>query len=133
MSAIRSCVLPSITAVLRIHFILMRIRILDSHWKKMEPYPNPDLGHFFKIYWIFLTKNNYKILFFLAYFYPKTLWTIQKWWNFCNLSIFKSSDLSSGFKKFFEVFGWQFTPWIRIRGSAYFSGSGSKKPKSYGS
>ena len=36
-------------AVLRIHLILMRIQILDPHWKKMDP----DPGHFFKIYWIF--------------------------------------------------------------------------------
>ena len=31
--------------------ILMRIRILDPHWKKI----NPDPGYFYKIYWIFLT------------------------------------------------------------------------------
>jgi len=29
--------------VLRIHFILMRIRILDPHWKKIDP--DPDSGH----------------------------------------------------------------------------------------
>ena len=65
-------------SVLRIHLIL--IRILDTHWAKM--YPDP--GHFFKIYWIFLTKNNFQllVLFFFAYFYPKTWWTIQKWGNF---------------------------------------------------
>ena len=43
-------------SVLRIHLIL--IRILDTHWAKM--YPDP--GHFFKIYWIFLTKNNFQLL-----------------------------------------------------------------------
>jgi len=37
--------------VLRIHSILMRIRILDPHWKKMDP------GDFFKIYWIFFSKK----------------------------------------------------------------------------
>jgi len=37
-------------AVLRIHLILMRIRILDPHWKKMDPDLDPDPGHFFKIY-----------------------------------------------------------------------------------
>ena len=31
----------------------------DPHWKKMEPYPDP--GQFFKIYWIFWTKNNFQI------------------------------------------------------------------------
>ena len=39
----------AICAVLRIHLILMRIRILDPYWKKMDPDPNPDPdpGHFF--------------------------------------------------------------------------------------
>ena len=46
------CVQP----VLRIHLILMRIRILNPHWKKMDP----DPGYFF---W----------------------WTIQKWGHFYNL------------------------------------------------
>ena len=32
--------------VLRIYLTLMRIRILDPRWKKMDP----DPGHFFKIY-----------------------------------------------------------------------------------
>ena len=45
--------------VLTIHLILMRIRILDQHWEKMDP----DPGHFFKIYWIFLTKNNFQFFF----------------------------------------------------------------------
>jgi len=33
-----------VKAVLRIHLILMRIRIpiLDPHWKKMDPDPNAD-------------------------------------------------------------------------------------------
>ena len=37
------------TPVLRIQLILMRIRILDPHWTKMDPDPNPDLdpGYFF--------------------------------------------------------------------------------------
>ena len=33
-------------AVLRINIILMRIRILDPHWKTMDP--DPDPGHFLK-------------------------------------------------------------------------------------
>ena len=39
------------------------MRILDPHWKKMDP----DPGDFFQIYWIFLTKQNFQIfrLFFL--------------------------------------------------------------------
>ena len=50
--------------------------------------------------------------------------------------IFKSSDFGFRYKKFFfAVFGRYFTPWIRIRGYAYFCGSafGSRKPKSCGS
>ncbi len=35
-----------------------------------------------------------------------------------------------GVKVFFSVLGWYFTPWFRIRGSAYFCGYGSSKPKS---
>ena len=31
-----------ISAVLRIHLILMQIRILDPHWKEMDPNPDPD-------------------------------------------------------------------------------------------
>ena len=64
-------------SVLRIQLILMRIRILDPHWKKMDPDPDPnpdpdaDPGYFFKIYWVFLTKQNFKIfcLIFFAYFF----------------------------------------------------------------
>ena len=64
------CVQP----VLRIHLILMRIRILNPHWKKMDP----DPGYFF---W----------------------WTIQKWGHFYNLFFqkfrveFSSKDLSAVF------------------------------------
>jgi len=115
--------------VLRIHLIL--IRILYPHWKKMDP----DPGHFFKIWWIFITKNNFQMFCFIffACFYPKTWWTIQKWGNFYNFSFLKIQIWGLGVKKFFfAVFGWYFTPWIRIRGSAYYCGSrsGSKTPKS---
>ena len=75
-------ILKLYNAVLRIHLILMRIRIriLDPHWKKTDP----DPGHYFKIYWIFLTKNNFQIFCFIffAYFYPKTWWIIQIWGHF---------------------------------------------------
>ena len=57
---------PKLT--LRIHLILMRIRILilDPHWKKMDP----DQVNFFPD-----LQNNFQIfcfIFFFAYFYPKT-------------------------------------------------------------
>ena len=91
--------------MLRIQLILMRIRIqiLDPHWKKMDLDPDPDPGYFFKIYWIFLTKQNFQIfcLIFFAYFYAKTWWTIQKSGNFYNLSFFNSSDLGFESKIFF--------------------------------
>ena len=53
--------LTSKKPVLKIHLILMRIRILilDPHRKKMDP--DPDPGHLFKIYCNFLTKNNFQI------------------------------------------------------------------------
>ena len=51
--------------MLRNQLILMRIRILDPHWKKM----NPDPGYFFKIYWFFLHSKIFKfVLFFLLIF-----------------------------------------------------------------
>ena len=60
-------------SVLRIQVILMRIRILDPHWKKVDPDPNPDPAYFFKIYWNFLTKLNFQIFvfFFLLIFMLK--------------------------------------------------------------
>ena len=101
--------------VLRIHLILMRIRILDQHWKKTDP----DPGHLFKIYWIFLTKQNFQIccLTFFAYFYAKTWWTIQKSGNFYNLSFYYLFWFWE--KTFFCSFWLIFClldpdPWIRI-------------------
>ena len=51
--------------VLRIQLILLRIRILGPHWKKMDP--DPNLGYFFKINWIFIrilsTEKTYKGLY----------------------------------------------------------------------
>ena len=63
--------------MLRIHLILMRIRIQIR----------------FRIQVISLRCTEFLVLFFFAYFYPKTWWTIQKWGNFYNLSFFKNSDL----------------------------------------
>ena len=49
-------------------------------------------------------------VFFFAYFYPKTWWTIQK-------SLFFQKFRFEFMRKkfFFAVFGWHFTPWIRTR------------------
>ena len=119
-------------AVLRIHLILMWIRILDPHWKKTDPDPVP--GYLIEIYWIFLRKQNFRILSYFFLFYAKTSGTISKSGNFYYLSFFKSSHLGFKSKKvFFAVFGWYITPWIRIRGSTYFCVSGSRKPTSCGS
>ena len=52
---------------------MMRIRILDPHWKKMDP--DPDPGYLFKIYLNFFNKaefSNFLSYFFLAYFYAET-------------------------------------------------------------
>ena len=57
--------------------------------------------------------NNSQIFCFIffAYFYPKT---IQKWGNF--YKFLKVQLWVLGVKKaFFAVFGWYFTPWIRIQ------------------
>ena len=109
-------------AVLRIHLIL--IRILDPHWKKMDPNP----GYFFKINWIILTIFNFFVC-------NKYSWSIQKSWNIYYLSFFNCSNLGFESKIFAAVvvLGSYFVHWIRIRGSAYFCGSGSMKPNSCGS
>ena len=65
-----------INPVLRIHIILMRIRIRDPHFKIMDP----DPGHFFKIYWFLNKKYNSNVLcYFFAYFYPKTSQRNKSW------------------------------------------------------
>ena len=83
--------------VLRIHLILMQTRILDPHWKNMDP--DPDLERIF-IYWIFLTEINFQIC---CCFFPLifNLKVNEPFRNFYNLSFFKSSDLGLGVKVFF--------------------------------
>ena len=51
--------------VLRIHFILMRIRILEPHWKKLDP--DPGHKHFFKIYWFFDRRHFLFFILFLRF------------------------------------------------------------------
>ena len=72
----------------------------------LNPNPDPDPGHFYKIYWIFLAENNFQIFcfIFLAYFYPKTWWIIQKWGNFYNLFFSKVQILDLEVKKVFCSF-----------------------------
>ena len=92
--------------VLRIHLILMRIRILDPHWKKIDP----DPGHI-------LNKNYFQIFYFIfsLIFILKLDEPVQKCGNFYNLSFFECLDLGLEAKKFlFALFGRYFSPWIRI-------------------
>ena len=107
--------MSNFSPVLRIHLILMRIRILDPHWKKMDP----DPGSFFKIYLIFLRKLIFKfvVLFFFACSYPKT------YKPFRNEEIFIISLFSKVQNCFFLQFLVHILP----------LGSGSRKPKSCGS
>ena len=67
--------------VLRIHLIL----ILEQHWKKIDPDPGHE--NFLKIYWIFLTKQNY-FEFFSSFrlLFAKTWWIIKRTGNLYNLS-----------------------------------------------
>ena len=76
-----------IKAVLKNHLILMRIRILDLHWKKWIRIRVISLR-----FTDFFNKNNFYffLFYFFTYFYLKT---IQKWGNFYNLPFIKSSDL----------------------------------------
>jgi len=72
----------------------MRIRILDPHWKKIDP--DPDPGHFFKIYFIF------SLIFILKLDEPFRNEEIL----IISLFFFKSSDLGFRSKKIlFAVFG----------------------------
>ena len=56
-----------IVSVPRIHLILMQIWILDPHWKKLDPDPDPGHEHF-------CNKAEFSkfLSFFSAYFYSKT-------------------------------------------------------------
>ena len=115
--------------MLRIHLFLMRIRIriLDPHWKKMDPDPNPDPGldpgHFYKIYWIIIFK--FFVLFFSHIFILQLDEPFRNEEIFIISLFFKVHILDLEVKKvfFLQFFGWYFAPWIRIRGSAYFPGS----------
>ena len=107
-------VIEVLRAVLRIHLILMRIRILDPHWKKWIRIRIQVIylrfTEFFEQSRIF----KFVVLLFFAYFYAKTWWTIQKSGNFYNLSFSIVHILVLRVNIFFAVFGWYFAPWIRI-------------------
>ena len=120
-------------AVLRIHLIFMRIRIwiLDLQRKKMDP----DPGYFHKIYRNFCKKAEFSkfVLFFLFICLLKLDKPFRNQEIFI-ISLFNRSDLGLESKHFFLQFLVDILPsWIQIRGSSFFCGSGSRKPKSSGS
>ena len=102
--------------VLRIHLILLRtlIRILDPHWKKMDP----DPGHFFKIYRIFLTKNNFQLfcfIFFSLHFILKLDGPFRNEELFIISLFSKKCIWGLGVKVFFAVLGcYPLDPDVRI-------------------
>ena len=54
------------------HLILMRIRILDPHWNKMEPDPGRSFLLRFTVLFDKAEFSNF-LSYFFAYFYAKTL------------------------------------------------------------
>ena len=117
---------PTITPVLRIQVILMRIRILDPHWKKWIQVLSLKFTEFLKQSKIF----KFFVLFFSLIFMLKLDEPFRNQEIFI-ISFFNSSDF--GFEsKFFLL---QFLVDILPLGSgcAYFCGSGSRKRKSCGS
>ena len=102
--------------MLRIHSILMRIRIRDSPWKKMDPDTTPDLDsglkHFFKICWFFFSNGKFSSHFFLLFSLIFMLKNIEPLWgSFINLLLVDFYLCSES-----NIFGlgWYFAPWIRI-------------------
>jgi len=105
----------------------MWIRIRDPHGGKINP--SPDYEHFLKIYWFFKAEDR-QIIFLLFSLKLDKPFRDQK---ILIISIvFNSSELGVESKKVFFVFVdiFCFVTWIRIRGSAYLCGSGSRKPNS---
>ena len=83
------------TLVLRIHLILKRIRILDPHWKKMDP----DPVHEKKLRFTYFFHRKIFELFFLLFhlfFSNKFCEPFRDQDISDNLSFFNNSDLSFG-------------------------------------
>jgi len=84
----------------------------------MDPDPNPDPGYLFKIYLIFLTKNNFQIFCFI--FIQKLNEPFRNEEIFIISLFFKSSDLGFRSKNFFSAVLFKIfypldpDPWIRI-------------------
>ena len=85
------------------------------------------LEHFFKIYWIFLTKQKRQpFYFFFSLVFMINLLNHSEIRNFVILSLFSTVQIWGfrvNLKK--KVFCWYFVPWILIRESAYFCRSKS--------
>ena len=113
--------------VLRIHLISMRIRILDPHWKKWIR---------IRIQVISLLIYNKKQFQICCLIFILKLDEPFRNEEILIISIFfKNSELGFRSKKrlFLQFLVDILPPWIRIRGSAHFCGSESRKPKSCGS
>ena len=83
------------TLVLRINLILKRIRILDPHWKKMDPDPIHEKKYDLLIF--FTEKfSNYFSYFFTYFFSSKFCEPFRDQDISDNLSFFNNSDLSFG-------------------------------------
>ena len=94
---------------------------MDPHWKKMDPNLNTHHDHFFKIYWIIITKQNCQIMFLLLFacFMLKLDKPFRNQEIFIISIFFNSSDLGFDSKFFFYSFWLIFCPldpdlWIRI-------------------
>ena len=108
---------------MRIHLFLVRIRILDPYWEKM--YLDPDIYLRFTDFFNRRRLFRYIFLTFFTFFMQQLD------------VIFRDRDIFDNL--FFQQFRFEFfnfwlliCPWNRIRGSAYFCGSGSSKPKCCG-
>ena len=97
--------------MLRIHLVLIRIRILDPHLKKKDP----DPGYFFKIYWIFITKNNFQIGFFSLIFILNPFRNEETFiiFRFLKVQIWVL-EVKKGFLCSFWLIFYPLDPWIRI-------------------
>ena len=89
---------------------------------------DPDPGHEH----LLNRRKNFRLFFFLfSVIFMLKLYEPFREWHFWQSFFFNRFGFWAE-KIFAPVFGWYFAPWIRIRGSAYFSGSGhgsgSRKP-----
>ena len=117
--------------MLRIHLILMRIRILDPQWKKMDP--DRDLGHFLKFTEFFFTKQNYQIYCLFFAYLLKLYEPLTKSGNFYNLFFSIVQIWVLRVKNLFFSIWLKFCPLVPDSWIRHFCGSGFRKPNTCGS